>query len=146
MQSTVKHKTFWKDETPAKVERHSRKLSRKAESDATKQEAKRRDGFRCRWPHCEYKAVTETLEAAHIHAAGMGGDPKQIRTTRDNLIAMCDMHHRRAPQNMHNGGLKVEPTTRKGTDGSVEFWRWSKDERRYHMVARERSNGILERD
>lgn len=133
-----------------KEERKARKLARKAESDDVKAEAKARDGNRCRWPHCEFTKgkppVTENIEAAHIQAAGMGGDPKQLRTTRDNLIGMCDLHHRRAPQNMHNGGLKVEPLTPDGTDGPCSFHRWDSDRHEYFIVAQEIEPRILGRD
>lgn len=133
-----------------KEERKARKLARKSESDDVKTDAKARDGFKCRWPHCEFTKgkppVTDNIEAAHIQASGMGGDPKHLRTTRDNLVAVCDLHHRRAPQNMHNGGLKVEPLTIDGTDGPCAFSRWDSDRHEYFIVAQEIEPRILARD
>lgn len=134
------------DGRTAKEARHARRLERKAAMDDVKADAKARDGYRCRWPHCEYTRVTDVIEAAHIAAAGMGGDPKLVRTTRDNLVAVCDMHHRRAPQNMHNGGLKVEPLTTDGTDGPCAFSRWDAERREYFIVGEEVEPRILLRD
>lgn len=136
-----------KPDVPLALERHARKLERQQAADAVKAAAKRRDGYRCRWPHCEYHAVTQgrVIDAAHLQAAGSGGDPALVRTTRDNLIALCRLHHRTAPENLHNAKLKIEPLTPEGTDGPCAFYRWTVADG-WYVVASESAIGILEKD
>lgn len=135
-----------KPETPLKLERRQRRLHRESASEAIKRQVKARDGWACRWPHCEYASATSLLEAAHIKASGMGGDPTLQRMTPENLIAICDLHHRRAPQNLHNGGLRIEPLTRDGANGPCSFQRWDPERREYVVVAEEIEPRILARD
>src|SRR5574341_582039 len=134
---------------PLTLERHARKLSRKAADASVKAAAKARDGYRCRWPHCEYRAVRQPLDAAHItQAAGMGGDPKLLRTQRQDLMAICRLHHRTGYLSLHNGGLAIEPMTDAGTDGPCNFWArtLNRSSSANHLVARELSPFIYERD
>jgi hypothetical protein len=134
-----------KPERPVTLERHERKLSRKRAEDTEKQAAKRRDGGKCRWPHCEYRAVSQVIDAAHvIQAEGMGGDPKLRRSKRHQLLAVCRLHHRGAAVSLHSGDLKVQPMTSAGTDGPCSFWRWT--DQGWCVVAEEVSIGIYRRD
>lgn len=138
--------SFWKTGTPLALERHQRKVERKAADDAVKSEAKRRDGNRCRWPRCEFRNVAQVIDAAHVtQAAGMGGDPLLVRTERGDLMAICRLHHRMAPDNLHNCRLRIEPLTSLKTDGPCAFYATGADGVAY-MVAQELTPGVYAKD
>lgn len=128
---------------PAIFERKARKRERDKHEDDVKAQVKRRDLQKCRWPRCEFKHYR--IEAAHLDASGMGGDPNGERMTRANLITLCWLHHQ-GPVSLEKHDLKVEPITDRGCDGPVEFYQRDKRGRGWFMVARERAIGILERD
>ena len=89
-----------------------------------KQEVKRLDGYRCRWPDCQVHPMDPggILEAAHYQAEGMGGDPTLERCTLENLIGICEYHHRRGPVNLHNGLARMRPIDPvRGMRGPVLF-------------------------
>lgn len=126
--------------------RAERKADTKTAGNAVREEAKRRDGKRCRWPHCEYRHVGQVIDAAHVtHAAGMGGDQTLIRTTRQDLMAICRLHHRLARLSLHNANLRVEPLTPAGTDGPCQFYSTDADGREF-VVAQETAPFIYARD
>lgn len=79
-----------------------------------------RDRQRCRWPGCRWEKKGVRLEVAHLHAKGIGGDKKLRRTTRDQLILLCFLHHQ-GERSLHSGDLKVVPETHAGTDGLCRF-------------------------
>lgn len=108
------------DKPPVAVERRQKRRDRKAIERQVKAEVKRRDGNKCRWPRCEFTTVRQPIDCAHLKAAGMGGDPKSIRMTRDNLMLLCRQHHQ-GPISLHSGDLCVEPQTSRGTDGPCDF-------------------------
>lgn len=135
-----------KPSTPYALERHDRKTKRKQADNDVKQAAKFRDGNRCRWPHCEYRHIPQVIDAAHVlQAAGMGGDPLLIRTTRDALMAICRLHHRTGVQSLHSTDLRVEPMTGEGTDGPCQFLRRDVSGQ-WYVVAEEVAVGIYRRD
>lgn len=129
---------------PLSLERHSKRLTWQRAMDAVIADAKRRDGHRCRWPKCEYSAVDQPLDGAHVfQPKGMGGDKKLLRSERKHIMALCRLHHR--AQEKHT--LYVEEMTPDMADGPCMFWRESDDGSfGFYMVAQERAVGILERD
>ncbi len=125
---------------PAIFERKARKRERDAHEDDVKAEVKRRDGHKCRWPHCRFNRYR--VEAAHLDGSGMGGDPNGDRMVPENLILLCWLHHQ-GPVCLEHHDLKVEPLTKAGCNGPVEFYERAK--RGWRLVARERAVGILEK-
>ncbi len=133
-------------ELPARLARQARKNARKAASDDVKREAKKRDGFHCRWPHCEYAHLTQPLDGAHVfQAAGMGGDPKLVRTQRCHVMALCRLHHKDAVESLHNANLRVEALTPELADGPCQFLRYS-GEHGWYVVGMEVAVGHYARD
>ncbi len=105
--------------TPLAVERHQRKLDLKADERQVKANVKRRDGNTCRWPRCEFAAITQPLDCAHVEPSGMGGRPSLMR--EDNLLLLCRAHHR-GPMSVHSGDLRVTPQRAElGTNGPCDF-------------------------
>lgn len=135
---------FPKPSKPLRLERHERKRAHSSQEDFVKREAKRRDGRECRWPRCEYRKVVQPLDAAHIAAKGMGGTPDGRRNVRENLMAICRLHHQ-GRCSLHSGDLAIEPLTPQGTDGPCAFFSTDPDGKRY-MVAQERAIRQYERD
>lgn len=128
------------DKPPVAIERRQKRRDRKAHELDVKAEVRQRDGVGCRWPRCEFATTNQTIDAAHIEAAGMGGDPKSIRMRRNNLIRICRSHHR-GPVSLHSGDLKIVPQTDQGTDGPCDFLR--RDDRgRFVVIASEKTIGI----
>lgn len=128
------------------LEREERSAVRLAKEDAAKWAAKARDFHRCRWP--EAHKCKGFLEGAHLVPKGMGGDPSLLRTSRAGIVTLCAWIHRRGPETLEHHELKIEPETPAGADGPLSFWR-RRDEAgssTYHLVARERSIGVIERD
>jgi hypothetical protein len=81
------------------------------------------DGHHCRWPHCEVppSAYWGGLECAHFRASGMGGRPSM--GTEQNLIAMCETHHR-GPRGLHSPYARMTPRDEAlGMRGVVVFER-----------------------
>jgi 5-methylcytosine-specific restriction endonuclease McrA len=63
---------------------------------------RQRDGGCCRF------CGTPSREVCHIVSKGMGGD-HGIRSSRENLIVLCEEHHRGPILSLHAGTLKAEP-------------------------------------
>lgn len=126
------------------LEREARKAKDKAEERAAIDDAKARDGFRCRWP--EKHKCRGGLEGAHIIDKSLCGpnDPA-------NIVPVCAWIHRRGPESIHGKQLKVECETPEGSRGALSFWRQtgeydSLQQPIYHCIARERVPFALERD
>ena len=126
---------FPKPSVPLAVERHDRKVERKAHERTEKAAAKCRDRFRCRWPRCQYSAMKLVLDAAHIDASGMGGDPTGARMQRANLVTLCRIHHQ-GPRSLHSGHLEIEALTPDGANGALAFYD-TDTEGRLYLVAQE---------
>jgi hypothetical protein len=122
-------------------ERHARKVARERTEREAKDEAKRDDGYRCRWPHACH---TKTLDGAHLDAKGLGGSPDGARNTPQNIITLCREAHR-GVRSLHSGHKRIVPLTPDGTRGPVEFWDTDTDGREY-LVGREIEPRIFERD
>jgi hypothetical protein len=124
-----------------KLERAAKRSARVAAEQKVMQAAKRRDGGKCRWPRCEFKALA--VEPAHMDHRGMGGNPSGDKTQRHKIIALCVRHHdqfdgRAVPD------IDIVPVyAEQGTDGPCAFYQRSEWGRMEH-VATERFIGISE--
>ena len=107
--------------TARKVHAHKERRTRKTTEDTNKRAAKKRDGYRCRFPLCGCAKLKLALHASHQVHAGMGGDKTGARAQPDNLITLCAHRHMAGAFSRHAGTLRVICLTDKGTDGSVEF-------------------------
>lgn len=103
--------------------RIARRNKRKAAKMTIQKELRARDGIGCRWPGCEFWRKGYRVEAAHLDASGMGGDPSLIRTQRQKLIRICYPHHQ-GVCSLHSGDLRIVPVFEaRGTDGPCSFER-----------------------
>ena len=112
-----------------------RTAERKAHEQREMRAAKRRDGGKCRWPHCRHGNLP--VDVCHETHRGSGGNPKGDRTTRDQLIAFCRMHH--GLWDTHE--IDARPQTARGFDGPVDFY-CRTESGRMEIVASERSVGV----
>ena len=95
-----------------------------------KDEVKRLDGYRCRWPGCNIR-WRQHLDGAHYKAAGIGGNPSLSRCTPENVWALCRDHHGR----LHLGLADCRPLDEvKGMRGPVECRELSRGEGRMVVV------------
>lgn len=97
------------------LERTGKARAVKAAERKEMQAALKRDGYRCRYPGCKYPGLR--VDAAHMVHRGMGGNPKLDRTTRDQLIGLCIVHH----GCFDSGEFAIRPYTPSGTDGLCSF-------------------------
>jgi 5-methylcytosine-specific restriction endonuclease McrA len=95
-----------------KVDRKSVEATRKA----AKKFVRRDDGYRCRFPKCECRALNLRLEVAHVIPLSLGGTDAHA-----NLILLCTEKHRGCPS-LHSGDLKITCQTAMGTRGLCDFW------------------------
>jgi hypothetical protein len=114
---------------PTAKRRERKHLAAVRISSKTKREVRALDGDRCRWPECEVppNSFWGSLEVAHYRAAGMGGDPQQIRTTPAGLLCLCRWHHQ-GPHGLHSGDAKLEPLTTRGMRGPVACYQRERGE------------------
>lgn len=113
---TVPH---WK---PAKGEARAARVSERIKDEQrearAKAQARKRDGYRCRWPHCDCEARRDRLEVAHIHNKSLCGENDAA-----NLICLCVSRHQGRPS-LHSGDLDVRPINAAlGANGPCEFLR-----------------------
>jgi hypothetical protein len=108
-----------------KRERVKRSLQRQDKEKSAGDAAKKRDGYRCCWPHQdrlerEMCRRSSWKEAMHWKAKGMGGNPDGSRNTRKNLITGCpDVHQ--GPTSLHAGKKRIVPLTPALMDGPVAY-------------------------
>lgn len=127
------------------VARKERRHERIAREDDAKDDCRRLDRYRCRYPHCPYCRRYKDLipQAAHvIQAKGMSGDRTGQRSTVDKLMLFCPPIHGLQEQHL----IDVRPLTAHGTRGPCEFWRRETQEQPWFLVARETALFIYERD
>lgn len=110
-------KPMWKDAAGTfRLERQERRRKRVSAEDDVIADAKKRDGYRCRFWRCRLKLV---LHGSHLERhRGMGGNPLGDRTTLDNIITQCARHH----QLFDHDDIDIRPLTNRGADGPCEFW------------------------
>lgn len=127
----------------ALLEREARTATRKAAEDKIIAEAKALDGYRCRWP--EAHKCRGGLEGSHVFRhRGIGGNPAGDRTTVESILSVCAWIHRRGPETIDGGDLKVEAETAQGTRGPCSFWR--SDGKGKHLIAREVLPFVFDRE
>ncbi len=110
----------------AKREHRQRQAKANRAEVQTKQQARTRDGFMCRYPWC---GVGNDLVGAHLTHKGIGGDSQQIRTTTQTIITLCSPHHDALDGRLGvSKRFVVERLTSHGADGLLAF---SKDGTRF---------------
>ncbi len=109
-----------------------------AENDVMRQ-AKVRDGYRCRFPGCEYMSKKPRLETAHQRHRGIGGNPDGSRTTLPELVTLCWLHH--AAYDRHE--IDIQPLSVDGFNGPAVFYVRSESGKWVH-VATEQRIGVSE--
>lgn len=124
-----------------RLQQTAKKRSRKLSEEKVMAEAKRRDGGKCRWPRCEFKALL--IETAHLEHRKMGGNPSGEATQRHKLIALCIRHHDQFDGRTLPEVDVVPVSAEQGTDGPCAFY--VRDESgRWQHVATEKLIGISE--
>src|SRR4051812_19382491 len=95
------------------LSRKTAQQQHKAREAKTMRDVKKRDGRKCRVPRCPYAKRELPIDVCHVTHRGMGGNPKEDRTTTGLLFCACRVHH-----GMYDrGDLVVDPLTRDGMDG-----------------------------
>jgi hypothetical protein len=137
----MSHQTFPKPRRgDALLERRTKRAATVRAEQAEMQAALKRDGRKCRWPGCIYAAKKLPIDACHVvQHRGMGGNPRGDRTTRNQIMTLCRIHHGKVDARE----LSVEPKTDAGTDGACAFFRWA-EHGGIELVAEERTIGISE--
>jgi len=114
----MSHQTFPKPRRgDALLERRTKRATTVKAEQAEMQAALKRDGRKCRVPACQYMAQNLPIDACHLRHRGMGGNPARDRTTRQQIISLCRIHHGQ----MDAGELVVYPMTEAGTDRQCRF-------------------------
>lgn len=101
------------------IERKARRRAIDTSERNEKAKVRKRDGRKCRWPNCEYKAERARLEVAHLKNKGIGGDHGKF-STADQMIHLCYLCHQGA-KSLHSGDRKIRPLTKEGTNGPCLF-------------------------
>lgn len=127
---------------PYQVERRKTKDTRDSKEGVEKTKVRKREHYRCRWPDCEYRDVSQPLDVAHPKegAKGMGGDKTGIRTQADLMMLLCRLHHQ-GPVSIHSGDLRWVPLTKDGTNGVCAFE--IKRGKTWHRIAYETALGVV---
>lgn len=105
----------------ARLEALSRSDSRKAAEDRAKRTVRTRDK-KCRrpsCPHCKASKGRLLLHVAHLTPKGLGGDPKGLVTTANQMIRVDAKTH----DEQERGLLEITPIdAARGTDGDCAWW------------------------
>jgi len=118
----MSHQTFPKPRRgDALLERRTKRAATVKAEQAEMQAALKRDGRKCRWPGCIYAAKKLPIDACHLTHRGMGGNPSRSRTTRQQIVALCRIHHGQ----LDAGEIEIVPLTRTGADGRCIYQDWS---------------------
>jgi hypothetical protein len=121
------------------------KAGRRTVERLGKDSAKKDDGGRCRWPHCDCRKIKQPMDGAHLDAKGMGGNPKGDRHDPRNIITLCREVHRTGRKSLHSGDRRITPLTEDGTRGPCLF-EMTDEHGRWFVVAEEREPFIYIRD
>jgi hypothetical protein len=88
-----------------------------------KMQAKKRDGYKCRFPLCGCGRLQLPVESSHWRQhKGMGGDCLGVRSGVEDLITICSHRHREGRIAIDKGTLRVLALTPAGANGPVEWW------------------------
>lgn len=133
---------------PVEIERlkHRREVQSKRKS--AKDDAKLRDGRRCRWPREDHDTPNQVclgmLDATHQVAIGMGGEKQPLsRTSTAALLSTCRWIHTKSPDALEKHGRSWTGLTDDGADGPIAFLRRLPNGE-HEEFARERHVGVLE--
>lgn len=118
-------------------ERLARADAERSQRDANKRLSKKRDGFKCRWPHVCRKG--DPLESAHLVNLSQGGSDET-----SNLITLCQSIHNGQRGSLHSQERHIEPLTDMGADSVCAFYERHPETGRVECVAIERVIGISE--
>lgn len=101
----------------ALLDRKDRRADRRAAEQMAMRAALKRDGRRCRWPGCtgKHRGLTLPVDPCHERHRGSGGNPKEDRTTRQTVLALCRRHHGQ----WDAGLIDIQPLTARGFDGAI---------------------------
>lgn len=127
----------------ARAKRVEKRVKVETKESSEKTKVRLRDGYTCRWPHCDCRQRRDRIEVAHLDDKGMGGD-HGTRSHASQMITLCLARHQGKPS-LHSGDLKVVPLTDEGTKGPCEFWATDENDQ-WYLVAREREPFVYERD
>lgn len=123
------------------MERKGRRAQRIQVEHSEMQAAKKRDGFRCRWPGCngKFKGLDLPIDACHgIAHRGPGGNPDGSRTKQAVIISLCREHHRQ----LDGHEIEIHPLTSAVFDGPVSFHVRCEESGVMQHVASETSIGV----
>lgn len=99
-------------------ERERQRRDRAKTEKTAKAQAKRRDGYRCRFPLCGCARVHRRLESAHVIDKSRGGPNKT-----SNLLTLCVDRHQDSVYALHRGTIDVRPVHEpQGFDGPAAFY------------------------
>ena len=103
------------DRQSATVERRRERRRTESARASNKVAAKRRDGYRCRYPNCQCQTARLPLESAHIRPLSLVGSDQLA-----NLLTLCGPRHR-GRLSLHSGDLIVKAGAH-GANGAVDFY------------------------
>lgn len=104
----------------ARASQRARARLAKTRERAAKDAAKARDHWTCRRCGLSTLDLAQTIEAAHIRSAGMGGDPTGLRSWKaSDYVTLCHDCHQ-GPRSVHSGHVRMVISDR-GGDGPVRF-------------------------
>lgn len=102
----------------ARLARESKRAKSKTHERAQKAIVRKRDGNICRLPGCTEKRY---LEVAHLRHKSMGGNPANDRSVANQMILLCQIHHR-GSFSLDSGDIEIVPiVVSLGTDGPCMF-------------------------
>lgn len=119
-------------------QRKEDRLDLEAERKKKKQQARVRDGHKCRWPGCDCKRLKLRLEVSHIVPISLDGSDET-----ENLILLCFERHQGKPS-LHSHDLEIEKLTPDGADGLLAFYERDEETGEMKHVATEKYIGVSE--
>jgi hypothetical protein len=102
----------------ALLARRERRAARVQSEQRAMRAAKTRDKHRCRVPRCEFARKDMPIDACHLTHRGMGGNPSGDRTTRDQVVSLCRIHHGL----LDRGVMGIHAETSLLADGALSFF------------------------
>lgn len=131
------------------IERRRKRNGIKTARKDAKDEARSRDGHRCRWPKHDHDTPNQVclgaIEASHQVAIGMGGEKQALSRTRtEELLTACHFIHQQSKDALERHGRSWEGLTEHGADGPIRFLRRDPKTGEHVEFAREKHIGVLE--